>query len=118
LGHSVEVAFRFGEQLHELVGIAGDLVTTPWGESAVSWLYLKAAPVAEYRAGAGLDMRAVLVPARYVVGVDVGPTFQVTKYGPISDLAVFPPNQPTPAGALAMAEVARVLVELHAPGLN
>jgi hypothetical protein len=34
------------------------------------------------------------------------------------DLAVFPPTQPTPDTVVPLAEVERVLAELHAPELN
>jgi hypothetical protein len=117
LGRSAEVVFCWGDQMQWLIATAGELVPTDWGTSAVTWLHLKAAPWDEVRAGEAAGLRSVLVPVRYVVGILPGPAFTPARFAE-ADLAAFPPTKPTPAGALPLAEVERVLAELLAPELN
>jgi hypothetical protein len=118
LGRSLEVASQCGEELFHAMAVCGELVTTGWGEGLITWLYLKAAQSSDVRAGEPANVSLILIPARYIVSIAAGPTYTPGRSGPGEDLGVFSPTQPTPEGALLLADLERVLAELHAPGLN
>jgi hypothetical protein len=95
-----------------ILATACSLRTTPWGDGQVTWLHCKARETGDVRPDQPVDLITVLIPAAYVTSVGAGPPFHLTRGGGSERLGVFPPNQPAPAGALALAEVERALADL------
>jgi hypothetical protein len=118
LRRTLDLAFIVGSVLLRASAIAGELLTTDWGEAPVTWLYVKAAHSQDVRPGEPIEVHALLIPVRYVVDLAIGPTFTPGRAGPGEDLGVFAPTQPTPEGALPLADLEAAPAELHAPGLN
>jgi hypothetical protein len=113
------IAYRWGETRFEIVATACSLRTTPWGREQVTWLHCKASQTATMRFDDPTGLTTVLFPAHYVTGIRTGPTFRVGQSRKSEhDIAVFPPNQPTPAHALPLSELERVIAEVLAPERN
>ena len=91
---------------------ACSLRTTAWGDGEVTWLHCAARETADVRPDQPVGLLSLLIPAAYVTSIGEGPPFHLKRGRGSDKLGVFPPNQPTPAGALPLAEVERALAEL------
>jgi len=60
----------------------------------------------------------VLIPAHFVTSIKTGFSYHIQTRRQSDDLGVFPPNQPTPANALPLSEIERVLLELQTTERN
>jgi hypothetical protein len=110
------IEYYWGQTRFEILATACSVRITRWGDEQMTWLHVKARPVAEIQLGQPTGMIAVIFPAQYVTGIQPGPPFQQATEGEEGgDLGVFPPNQPPPDGALALWEVERTIVELMEP---
>jgi hypothetical protein len=109
------IEYHWGDLKFEIVSSACSVRLALWGGEAVTWLHCKAIPTAEMTAGQPTGVMNVLIPAHYVTRIGPGPTFRLLRGGQSDELGVFPPDQPTPAAALPLAEVERVLADLLLP---
>ncbi len=112
------IEYQWGEQRFQILASACSVRTTPWGAEHVTWLHCKAIQTMNVQPEETASLIAVLIPARYVTAIGPGPTFRMARGRRCIDLGVFPPNQPTPAAALPLAEVERVVTELLSPERN
>ena len=109
------IEYHWGETKFEIVASACSLRFALWGAEAVTWLHCKAIQTAAMTPGEPTGLVNVLIPAHYVTRIEPGPTFRLTRSGQPDEIGVFPPDQPTPAAALPLAEVERVLADLLLP---
>jgi hypothetical protein len=112
LRQAVLFKYRWGETEFTALATACSLRTTAWGDGQVTWLHCTARETADVRPDQLVNLILVLIPAAYVTSIGAGPPFHLTRGRGSEKLGVFPPNQPTPAGALPLAEVERALAEL------
>ena len=112
------IEYFWGQARFEIVASACSVRTAPWGGEPVTWLHCKAKQTATLTPDEPTDLMTVLIPAHYVTGIGPGPTFRIAQSRHSDDLGVFPPNQPTPAAALPLEEVERVLTDLLTPERN
>jgi hypothetical protein len=112
------IRYQWGVARFEIVTSACSLRATPWGSEQMIWLYCKAVQTASIKPEGDTPLMNVLIPAHYVTAIGPGPTFRITHSGKSDDVGVFPPNHPTPEGALPLEHVERVLADLLAPERN
>jgi hypothetical protein len=112
------ITYQWGEQKFEVYCTACSLRTTAWGEEQVTWLHCKGMQTVAIEPEEPTDLMNVLIPSHYVTGIQPGPTFRLMRCRTSDDIGLFPPNQPTPAFALPLEIIERVLTELLVPERN
>ena len=118
LHHAAMIEYQWGVMKFEIVATACSLRTTAWGDEQVTWLHCIAKQTAKIKPDEPTSFIAALIPVHYVTSIQPGPTFRIARSRRCDDVGVFPPNQLTPADALPLAEVERVITELLAPERN
>jgi hypothetical protein len=120
LRRAAVIRYQWGEQQFVIWSTACSVRTLAWRETGeqLTWLHCKARPVAEITPDEPTVLMTVLIPAHYVTGIEVGPTFRVSKAAMRNDLGIFPPNQVTPPNRLALAEIEKALADLLDPSRN
>ena len=109
------IEYHWGDTRVEIVATACSVRFALWGGAAVNGLHCKAIHTVALTPGAPARLMNVLIPAHYVTRVEPGPTFRLDQSGQPDEIGLFPPDQPTPAAALPLAEVERVLADLLLP---
>jgi hypothetical protein len=109
------IEYSWGDAKFEIVSSACSVRLALWGDEAVTWLHCKAIQTAEMTPGQPARLMNVLIPVHYVTRIEPGPTFRLMQSGQPDEIGVFPPDQSTPAAALPLAEVERVLADLLLP---
>jgi hypothetical protein len=118
LQRAAHIEYRWAATQFAIWATACTVRTTAWGSEQMTWLHCKAMNVAEITPDEPTNLKAVLIPARYVTSIRPGPTFQLSRRQRSGDLGVFPPNQPAPAGSVPLAEIKALLAWLVAAERN
>ncbi len=120
LRRSALVEFSWGAYQFQFLAAACSVRTALWGGESVAWVHCKGQQTAVMRLDEPTVLFEVLIPAHYVTALEPNTTFQILRSrppdGPV--LGVFPPNHPTPAAALPLEEIKRVVADLRSPALN
>jgi hypothetical protein len=112
------IEYRWGATKFEIVATACSPRITSWGDEQMTWLHCKAMQTAAIKPDETTSLMNVLIPAHYITTIKPGPTFRLHRSRHCEDIGVFPPIQPTPADAVPLEEIERVIAELLAPERN
>jgi hypothetical protein len=118
LWRSARIVYQWGPSRFEILASACSVRTTPWDDDAVTWLQCKAAHVNEMKPDGPTTVKSVLFPADYVTAIGPGLAFRIAERRRTDDFGLFPPNHPTPAGALSLEEIEQALAKLRVAERN
>jgi hypothetical protein len=110
------VKYRYGDQDFEVFCWACSVRREAWEDTGeeTTWLHLKGRQA--FR-GQMADKPGVtlLVPTKYVTSIEAGPSFKQTRKRTSADVGVFPPDRPSPDGAMSHSDIERAIAELQIP---
>jgi hypothetical protein len=112
------IEYQWGEAKFQIVATACSLRTSTWGDEQVTWLHCRAMQTSAINPDGPTSLMNILIPVRYITRLGPGSKFRLLRSREPDDIGVFPPNQPTPANALALEQIERGIAELMIPERN
>ncbi|HEY7313504.1 MAG TPA: hypothetical protein VH643_29405 [Gemmataceae bacterium] len=118
LAQTALIEYQWGKTHFDIFVTACSLRNATWGDEEMTWLHCKGHQTSHINPAGATSQMMVLIPAHFVTSIKTGTSYRIANLRHTDDLGVFPPNQPTPADALPLVEVERVLMELQTTERN